>query len=87
MPNDVNYVRKIAKIGPTPEDKGVMATVELKIMDNGVVSISGALMGGMGPPDYSTKEVAISAMHRFVAQVMEELTKDSARRARKETQT
>ena len=37
MANKLEYVRKIAPIVPTPEDKGLMTTLTLRIMDNGKI--------------------------------------------------
>jgi hypothetical protein len=73
MANSLEYIRSLARIDKTPQDKGLMLTIEIGAYDNQMVAVENA------PAGHATADRWLSAA-RMVLELMEELQRQSAAR-------
>ncbi len=72
MANKKRTVRENFKIVPTPENKGLSMTIDIKLYDNGLANINGIPMGVPYNPMLTAS--------RLISQALEELQHASNKR-------
>jgi hypothetical protein len=70
MANSLEYIRSLARIDKTPQDKGLILTIEIGAYDNQMVDVEGT------PAGHVNADRWLSAA-RMVLELMEELQRQS----------
>jgi hypothetical protein len=71
MSNSNEFIRKLADINPTPEDKGLMVSIEVKLFDEGGCQVNG---------HYFKSPTRTTSVARQVLQIIEALEQDRHKR-------
>ena len=75
MANSLEYIRSLARIEPSPQDKGLILTIRVGAYDQGIVDVEGTPAGGSDADRWL-------AAARMVMELMEELQRQAALRAK-----
>jgi hypothetical protein len=73
MATSLEYIRSLARIEPSPQDKGLILTIRVGAYDQGIVDVEGTPAGGSDADRWL-------AAARMVMELMEELQRQSKAR-------